>query len=75
MWADCGDPTNVHTRHGLNVHIRLVEGAECAHHRGSHPLCERSVLGFDHYRVVCSLGLQVVRELFQEQFAVLDTLA
>ena len=37
--------------------------------------CARSVLGFDHYRVVCSLGLQLVRELFQEQFAVLDSLA
>ena len=56
----------------LNVAARRM--CELAVSRG-HTRCERSVLGVDHDRVVCSLGLQLVRELFQEQFAVLDSLA
>ena len=56
----------------LNVATRRM--CELAVSRG-HTRCERSVLGVDHDRVVCSLGLQLVRELFQEQFAVLDSLA
>ena len=47
-----------------NVHITV-----------GHTRCERSVLGFDHYRVVARLGLQLVRKLFKEQFAVFDSLA